>query len=117
MKLVKSVDEFLLLRRNISKSSVGFVPTMGALHLGHESLLKESISACELTILSIYINPTQFNNAQDLENYPDTIDADLALAEKVGVDIVFLPSYSEMYPDGFKSVSYTHLTLPTIYSV
>ena len=82
--------------------SVGFVPTMGALHDGHISLIAASVADNEHTILSIYVNPTQFNNPDDLENYPSTMQADLDAAQQHGVDMVILPSYDDMYADGYR---------------
>jgi pantoate--beta-alanine ligase len=77
--------------------NIGFVPTMGALHEGHISLLAASKAENDLSVCSIYINPAQFNNAADLEKYPRTVEADLALLEKSGCDVVFIPSNKEMY--------------------
>ena len=101
MKVIKDIKTWLEVRSEIC-ATVGFVPTMGALHAGHVSLLERSVAEVEVTVLSIYVNPTQFNNPDDLANYPDTLDADLAWAEKVGVDYVILPRYEDMYADGFR---------------
>ncbi len=90
----------ILSQHKIEKKSIGLVPTMGALHAGHLTLVSESIKECDITVCSIYVNPTQFNNPSDLEKYPNTIDNDLALLEKVGCDIVFCPQNQSMYPDG-----------------
>ena len=79
---------------------IGFVPTMGALHEGHISLVKKSRQVCDITVASIFINPTQFNNAEDLKKYPVTIEKDIYLPEKTGCDILFLPDVREIYPDG-----------------
>ena len=81
--------------------SIGFVPTLGALHAGHLSLVKKSLQHCDLTIVSIYLNPTQFSSDEDLESYPNTLEMDLKKIAELSVDTVFLPSNSEMYPDGF----------------
>ncbi|MBN8676153.1 MAG: pantoate--beta-alanine ligase [Chitinophagales bacterium] len=81
--------------------SVGFVPTMGALHQGHISLLEASKKDNDITISSIFINPAQFNDPADFEKYPVTIEKDIYLLEKAGCDILFLPSVAEIYPDGF----------------
>ena len=78
-------------------TTIGFVPTMGALHKGHVSLIEESQRNNDITIASIFVNPTQFNKKEDLENYPRTIKSDLNLLEKVHCDVVFIPSVSEIY--------------------
>jgi len=81
----------------------GFVPTMGALHQGHISLIEKSKAESGLTISSIFVNPTQFNDPKDFEKYPITVDKDIYMLEKAGCDVLFLPSVAEMYPDGLKS--------------
>jgi len=83
-----------------AKSSTGFVPTMGALHEGHVSLIKKSKEIADSTICSIFINPTQFNNQQDFKKYPVTLEQDIYLLEKNGCDILFLPDVNEIYPNG-----------------
>jgi len=80
------------------KKSVGLVPTMGALHEGHASLVKKSVTENDITVVSIFVNPTQFNDPKDLETYPRTVDADCALLESIGADYAFIPSVNEMYP-------------------
>jgi pantoate--beta-alanine ligase len=79
--------------------TIGFVPTMGALHDGHLSLVRQSRFQCDLTVASVFVNPTQFNNADDLKNYPRTLDTDVELLGKEYTDILFAPSESEIYPD------------------
>ena len=81
------------------KLSIGFVPTMGALHDGHMSLIRRSVSENPITVCSIFVNPTQFNNKKDFERYPITIDEDLKKLEKEKCDAIFLPSVQEMYPE------------------
>ena len=78
--------------------SVGLVPTMGALHEGHASLVKRSVKENEITVVSVFVNPTQFNDKNDLKNYPRTLEADCQLLEKCGADYVLAPSVEEMYP-------------------
>lgn len=85
--------------------SLGFIPTMGALHQGHISLVSKSLRENNCTAVSVFVNPTQFNNTHDLQTYPRTIDADVALLEKAGVDIVFVPSVETMYPEGVENVT------------
>src|SRR3569833_1174796 len=91
--------------QNIKKGGqpVGFVPTMGALHNGHMALIKESKVKSGTTVCSIFVNPTQFNDPKDFEKYPVTIENDLLQLEQNGADIVFLPSVTEMYPEGLNS--------------
>lgn len=81
--------------------SVGFVPTMGALHEGHLHLLQTSKDENDLTVLSIFVNPSQFNNSSDFERYPRTFDTDVALAQGAGIDVIYSPAATAMYPDGF----------------
>ena len=83
--------------------SVGFVPTMGALHGGHISLIEKSKNTCDITVSSIFVNPTQFNNVKDFEKYPITVTNDILLLEKSGCDVLFMPRVNEVYPDGFSS--------------
>ncbi len=78
--------------------TVGLVPTMGALHAGHASLVKKSVSDNDVTVVSVFVNPTQFNNQKDLDTYPRTIDEDCKLLESLGADFAFVPSVDEMYP-------------------
>ena len=101
MLLVTDLDQLRQLRSEQNKS-VGFVPTMGALHEGHLSLLRRSVAENQFTVLSIFINATQFNNSADLQNYPSSIEQDLKLAESVGGDLVLMPDYAQMYPDDFR---------------
>lgn len=103
IKLISSLTEFQNYRRQLKASTtVGFVPTMGALHQGHASLIKKSSQNNELTVVSIFVNPTQFNNSNDLEKYPRTLEADLKLAEDAGAHIVLAPHFEEMYPDQYR---------------
>ncbi len=94
---VSQIRAFLDLKRRKSNISVGLVPTMGALHKGHLELIKSSKKENELTVATVYVNPTQFNNPSDLVNYPRTIDNDIALLKEAGCDILFYPSNDAMY--------------------
>jgi len=83
--------------------SIGFVPTMGALHDGHVSLVKTAREKSDITVVSIFVNPAQFAPGEDLDTYPRTEEADIARLADVGTDIVYLPSVEELYPDGSKT--------------
>lgn len=97
----KTSDLVSLIQNNKQKgNTIGFVPTMGALHKGHITLVKKSIKDNDLTIVSIFINPTQFNDKKDLAKYPRTLEADLGKLIPTGVDVVFAPSILEIYPEG-----------------
>lgn len=84
--------------------TIGFAPTMGALHKGHVSLVDRSKTECDVTVVSIFVNPTQFNNAADLEKYPRTAADDIELLSAANVDVLFMPSVAEIYPNGMKQV-------------
>lgn len=81
------------------KKSIGLVPTMGALHRGHTSLVERAAAENDVVVVSIFVNPTQFNDPGDLERYPRTLDRDLALLQELETDLVFVPSVTEMYPE------------------
>ena len=101
MKVIHTIKdlqaELTVLRAQGKK--VGLVPTMGALHVGHASLVKRSVSENGVTVVSVFVNPTQFNDKNDLEKYPRTLEADCSLLEECGAALVFAPSVSEMYPE------------------
>ncbi len=80
--------------------TVGVVPTMGALHAGHASLIKKAVEKCDKVVVSVFVNPIQFGPAEDYDKYPRTLDADVKLAEGIGADIIFAPSPDEMYGKG-----------------
>lgn len=96
-----SIAEAQAFRKKNSQLSLGFVPTMGFLHEGHLSLVRRSKAENDLTAVSIFVNPTQFNSAEDLANYPMDLERDLEMLKSVGVDLVFLPNRPMMYPSGF----------------
>ena len=87
--------------------SVGFVPTMGALHNGHFGLVSKSLEICADTTVSIFINPTQFNNPEDFQKYPVTIEKDVCLLEKNRCNRLFMPSYGEIYPPDWEETHYS----------
>lgn len=102
MKIAETVAEVRAAVREWRKEglTVGLVPTMGYLHEGHASLMKESVKQCDRTVVSVFVNPTQFGPNEDLEAYPRDFARDTALCEEMGVDLIFHPAVDEMYPDG-----------------
>ncbi len=98
MKLIRTASEMSLWSKSKESSSIGFVPTMGALHEGHLSLVRRSLSENDQTVVSIFVNPTQFNESADFDKYPRQHDKDIALLKGVGCDCVFIPSVNEIYP-------------------
>ena len=100
-QIVRTPAEMKKIRAGLT-SSIGFVPTMGALHRGHEELMKRARGENDKLILSIYVNKTQFNNSQDFEKYPSTWEKDLEIAQKNKVDFIFHPQYADMYPDEYR---------------
>ena len=101
MKIIRTISELqseLSLLKAEGKS-IGFVPTMGALHQGHASLIRRAVAENGATVASVFVNPTQFNDKNDLKNYPRNLQADCELLESIGTDIVFAPEVEEMYPE------------------
>ncbi|MDE3184512.1 MAG: pantoate--beta-alanine ligase [Bacteroidota bacterium] len=97
-KQVKDLTKYLQ-KQQAAKNSIGFVPTMGALHEGHLSLLKECKKMSKITVCSIFVNPTQFNNTEDLDKYPKSVSNDILLLEQNECNVLFLPDEKEIYPD------------------
>ena len=98
--MLEQIETIAALRARVSLDARtrGLVPTMGALHDGHAALIRTARAECETVVVSIFVNPLQFDNPDDLSRYPETLDADLALCQRLGVDVVFAPSSSEVYP-------------------
>lgn len=105
VKVIHTAEELQQFRKKLNENahSLGFVPTMGALHNGHVSLIKKSTEENDFTLISIFVNPKQFNNSEDLKQYPRTLSADLTLLEGLKNCVVFAPDEAELYPqnDGF----------------
>lgn len=99
LKSAKEVARFIS-EKHKNGAIIGFAPTMGALHQGHLSLLEKSKQQADITVSSIFVNPTQFNNASDFEKYPVTLETDIDMLEAGGCDLLFLPPVTEIYPDG-----------------
>jgi len=102
MQVWDSVALWQARRSAIGGQAIGFVPTMGALHRGHASLVERCRAENQIVAVSIFVNPTQFNDPQDLERYPRDLDRDLALLESLGVDDVLAPSAADFYPHGYR---------------
>lgn len=100
MKVINTIKELktLLGECRAAGKSIGLVPTMGALHAGHASLVDRAVRENDVVVVSIFVNPTQFNDKNDLKNYPRTLEADCALLEKIGAAVAFAPEVEEMYP-------------------
>lgn len=99
MKVFTTVRELKEALKNLPRESVGMVPTMGALHEGHLSLVRRAKEECESVVVSVFVNPTQFNDKNDLRNYPRTPQKDARMLEMAGVDFVLMPSVEEIYPE------------------
>jgi len=100
MEVAKTIESV----RNLVKAArskgqkIGFVPTMGALHIGHISLIEAAVKKCDFVVVSIFVNPTQFSPSEDFEKYPRPLEADLEICRKAGIDVVFAPTQEQMYP-------------------
>src|SRR5664279_4928213 len=103
-KVINSVSEWkeIYKEEKLSEKKIGFVPTMGALHKGHASLVERSVKENDLTVVSIFVNPTQFNDPNDLQNYPRTFEDDLEMLEELKADYLFYPDYNEIYSDNYR---------------
>ena len=106
MILLKKIEDIrlYLIQMREKGNTIGYVPTMGALHQGHISLIINSKNTNTITVSSIFVNPAQFNDPKDFEKYPVTLEKDIAILEQAGCDILFLPSVAEIYPTGFSNL-------------
>ena len=111
MILIKTASTLRLYLSDQKKKGlqIGFIPTMGALHEGHISLIKQSLDNGDIPVCSIFVNPTQFNDIKDFRQYPVTVYQDILLLEKAGCEALFLPSVNEIYPDGFENDTHYEL--------
>lgn len=100
MKIITSINEMKEIRKEL-QGSVGFVPTLGGLHAGHTSLIEKSLEQNKITIVSIFLNPTQFNNLDDFKNYPSSIEQDKSILNLLNIPYLFMPTESEIYPYGY----------------
>ncbi len=105
MEIINRRQRMFSIARKLRRETktVGFVPTMGALHEGHLTLVREARQMCDIVIVSIFVNPTQFNDKSDLERYPRDLTADAALLAEYEVDYIFAPEHHEIYPEGFST--------------
>ena len=105
MQQIETINGMKAVCRAVARAGkrMGLVPTMGALHEGHLSLVRESKSQCDLTVVSIFVNPLQFGPTEDFSKYPRTLDRDAAMLRELGVDWLFVPAVAEMYPQGAKT--------------
>lgn len=110
MKLVETIADLRAIRQSWNNEIISFVPTMGALHQGHLSLIEKAKSIATKLVVSIYVNPLQFGPQEDFNRYPRTREQDLELCEQQGVDLVFYPFMDELHPEGFESI--THVVPP-----
>ena len=100
MNTAKTLADFESARKSLGDKTVGFVPTMGALHEGHASLIRRAVAECDAVVVSDFVNPTQFNNKTDFETYPRILDQDSAFVEALGAAVLFAPRVEDIYPAG-----------------
>ena len=105
LQVASSISEMKGVTRLFKENglNIGFVPTMGCLHEGHLNLIKKSLESCDRTVVSIFVNPTQFGSNEDLESYPRQLQSDIKKLKEVGVDVLFHPTNEEMYPSGHRT--------------
>ena len=105
LQVASSISEMKGVTRLFKENdlNIGFVPTMGCLHEGHLNLIKKSLKSCDRTVVSIFVNPTQFGSNEDLDSYPRQLESDIEKLKEVGVDVLFHPTNAEMYPSGHRT--------------
>ncbi len=110
MKVIESIEQMKkeMRRRRAEGDTIGFVPTMGYLHEGHLSLVREAVSRTDCTVVSVYVNPTQFGPNEDFEQYPRDLDKDAGILDEEGASYLFTPKDSEIYPEGYKTYVEVH---------
>ena len=101
MKIIQNKKKLKVLIHK--EKNLGFVPTMGAIHIGHLSLIKNTISQCKKTLVSIYVNKPQFDKENDYSNYPRTIKNDISILRRLNVDYLYIPKHGQIYPDGYNT--------------
>jgi len=108
MIVIRSIKEMSLISRRLRRTAkrIGFVPTMGALHEGHLSLIRKARQDCDAVVVSVFVNPIQFGQKEDLKRYPRSLGADARLCRKEGVDVMFFPDVLRMYPVGYRTYVY-----------
>jgi pantoate--beta-alanine ligase len=117
MQIIKSIESLRETLKPLQREgkTIGLVPTMGALHDGHGALIKESVKDCDVTVVSVFLNPIQFGRNEDLDKYPKRLEADAKFAESLGADYVFAPSVAEMCPVGDPLTMVRNETLECLY--
>lgn len=107
MKIIDTIDSYSSFKNGIPKGEkIGLIPTMGSLHAGHASLIRQAQKECEYIVVSIFVNPIQFNNSEDFENYPSNLKDDISFLESLNVSLLFNPSEEIVYPNGTKTKNY-----------
>ena len=117
MQIINSIDSLRQALKPLAAQgkSIGLVPTMGALHDGHGALIQASVKECDVTVVSVFLNPSQFGKNEDLDKYPKRLEEDARLAGSIGADFVFAPSVAEMYPEGDPLTMVRDETLENLY--